>query len=303
MSSTLILWRLMDGKPGHEKQSLALVQGLQCHRECEVFDIAIEYSGAHYLKHVFSNQPIFDASLPSPDYLIGAGHKTHLPMLVARRRHGGKAVVIMNPSLPACLFDHIITPAHDNFKASSKRIICTPSLAPALDSHPDPQRGLIVLGGVSKHYEWEDERLVQQIETLCAHYPNVHWKLSTSRRTPESALQKLLLINRENLDVFDVAALPKSWLDEEYETAGHIWITVDSVSMLAEALNTKARVGMLNLQGGESSTKMQRFRQTLLSSGWVGDCSGTELKEGPIRSQPVNAHLSVARSILESIQK
>ena len=38
--------------------------------------------------------------LPTPDIVLGAGHRTHLSLLAARRVHRGKAVVLMRPSLP-----------------------------------------------------------------------------------------------------------------------------------------------------------------------------------------------------------
>ena len=61
-----------------------------------------------FLKNIRKGQ------LPKPDILLGAGHATHLDIITAKLKFGGKSVIIMKPTLPYCMFDLCLIPKHDN---------------------------------------------------------------------------------------------------------------------------------------------------------------------------------------------
>ena len=42
MKKIKTIWRLLDGKAGHEKQSLALVKNLKNQANCKIFNINIQ---------------------------------------------------------------------------------------------------------------------------------------------------------------------------------------------------------------------------------------------------------------------
>ena len=42
MKKIKIIWRLVDGKAGHDKQSLALVENLKSQTKCKIFNINIQ---------------------------------------------------------------------------------------------------------------------------------------------------------------------------------------------------------------------------------------------------------------------
>jgi len=48
MKKIKIIWRLLDGKKGHEKQSLALVRSLKEQSRCRIFDINIQDGAINY---------------------------------------------------------------------------------------------------------------------------------------------------------------------------------------------------------------------------------------------------------------
>jgi mitochondrial fission protein ELM1 len=101
----LVVWRLSDGKAGHDSQSWGLAEALSRLRPVETVTLyPLSASGALAVL-LLGQPPVAWQSLPPPDLLVGAGHCTHLSLLAARRVQGGKAVVLMRPSLPLGLFD------------------------------------------------------------------------------------------------------------------------------------------------------------------------------------------------------
>ena len=80
-----IVWRFSDGKPGHDNQSLGLVDALQQRTRRETYDIPVRPGAG--LDWMFGRFPA-GSLLPDPWLIIGAGHSTHLPLLAARRARG-----------------------------------------------------------------------------------------------------------------------------------------------------------------------------------------------------------------------
>ncbi len=130
--------------------------------------------------------------LPTPDIVLGAGHRTHLSLLAARRVHRGKAVVLMRPSLPLSLFDLCLIPEHDAPPARRNVLATRGALNRIQPSATlEPSRGLLLIGGPSAHFAWDNENLYRQIAAIVAADPAIHWTLTTSRRTPAGFLERL----------------------------------------------------------------------------------------------------------------
>ncbi|MEE9343285.1 MAG: ELM1/GtrOC1 family putative glycosyltransferase, partial [Gammaproteobacteria bacterium] len=132
----MIIWRFVDDRPGHENQTQGLIQALQALSDMTVFEINVLHQLSkpwHWLTKYF---PAGDA-IPAPDLLLGAGHATHWPMLVARHTFGGRVVVLMQPSFPLCWFDLCVIPEHD---------------------HPDNSKSVFVTKGVLNKVQVQDVR-------------------------------------------------------------------------------------------------------------------------------------------------
>ena len=76
----LTIWRLIDGKAGHESQSLGLVQALIKQADCQTIDIKVS-NGFEAMVCLLTSTWGLGAGLPLPDLIIGAGHATHLHLL------------------------------------------------------------------------------------------------------------------------------------------------------------------------------------------------------------------------------
>ena len=99
MPDALTVWRFVDGKPGHENQSLGMLRALAEHVEVRVEEIPVKRGWGNLADWLLKRCPNRPAG--HPDLLVGAGHATHLPMLACRRACGGRTLVLMKPSLPS----------------------------------------------------------------------------------------------------------------------------------------------------------------------------------------------------------
>ena len=181
-----------------------------------------------------------------PDLILGTGHATHLTLLAARRAHGGRAVVLMKPSLPRRWFDLCILPQHDDIAADAHTLVTEGALnrvRPAPDR--DARRGLLLIGGESKHFDWDSDAIQVQIKSILARTPETQWTLTTSRRTPANFLA--LLPQHPNLTIVPHTATAPGWLPAQLSQCGTVWVTPDSASMVFEALTAGADVGVFDL--------------------------------------------------------
>jgi mitochondrial fission protein ELM1 len=244
----LTLWRLTDGKPGHEKQSLGLARALTRLTDATCHDIALKGGKGTYaawLQWLLARYPA-GAALPPPDFILAAGHATHVPALAARRARGGRIVVLMRPSLPLTLFDLCLIPLHDR-PPPRPNVIATRGVLNAVDTGGmhDPAQGLILIGGPSRHYRWDDAVIAAQVREIVTAQPAVTWTLTTSRRTPEGFIA--LLGAAPGLDIRPHAKTPPGWLEEALARSSQVWVSPDSGSMVYEALTAGCRVGLLEL--------------------------------------------------------
>lgn len=271
---TTVIWRFLDGRPGHENQVRGLSEALERIRSVEVFDVFVD-DGMKGFRSFLPSCLQHLASFPAPDLLIGAGHSTHLPLLACSRRYGGRSVVIMKPSLPVALFDLCLIPVHDTLRFQSGNVVRTEGalnrIRPSDKQLAD--HGLILIGGISKHFRWSDSSISQQVQNVITSTP-LQWTIAASDRTPKSFLQRLQakLPNIRLMTPDDTSA---DWLPDQLERTGTVWVTCDSMSMIYEALTAGARVGLLELEPtspGRISSNIQRLINASMvtaSSDWL----------------------------------
>lgn len=207
--------------------------------------------------------------LPQPDLILGAGHGTHLHLLAARRARGGRAVVLMQPSLPLSLFDLCLIPEHDNPPVRGN-VLPTVGVLNGLESEGahDAGRALILIGGPSRHHQWRGGDLLGQLQALFGSEPDTVFTLTTSRRTPADFLESMERLNTVNCRIVPLSETGPEWVAEQLSRSACAWVTEDSVSMIFESLTAGCSVGLLEmtpLGGGRVSEGIGR----LVSRGWV----------------------------------
>lgn len=239
----VVVWAFSDGKAGHESQTRGLIAALEKRVPLDVRWIKLPAYAAT-LTSLMTRRFLPGADLPPPDLLIGAGHRTHLPLLAARRSRGGRAIVLMKPSLPRVWFDLSVIPEHDNVTGSK---VCTTrgALNPVQPGDKAAHTGLILVGGPSRHHGWREKELLAQIGEILEREAGTAWTLTTSRRTPPSTTARLAALKVKNLTVVPVQQTGPGWLPERLSRAAFAWVTEDSVSMVYEALTAGCATGIL----------------------------------------------------------
>ncbi len=264
----LIIWRLIDGKAGHESQSLGLVKAIAKQTSCHYIDIEISNDLEAFVSYVMGTWGL-GAGLPLPDLIIGAGHATHLHMLAAKKAYGGKTIVLMQPTLPVSLFDLCLIPEHDQYQGRGSYIQTKGVLNPIQPRGEHHQnQALIMIGGPSKHCDWDTFKLIAQVYELVRHNPTIEYTLTTSRRTPKAFLSAVKRIHFPNLTIIPFEETGKDWVANQLAESAYAWVTEDSVSMVYEALTAQVAVGLLNMPVKRDS-RITRGVHQLINNGFV----------------------------------
>ncbi|MGQ5488186.1 mitochondrial fission ELM1 family protein [Thauera sp. ZXT1-4] len=241
------LWLITDNKPGHRSQLQGLAQALASRTAVEAHWIDAPAGHSALWQWLGGHFPA-GAGLPDPDFILVAGHRTHLAGLAARRARGGKLIALMRPSLPLGWFDLCVIPQHDH-PPERANIIATRGVLNT--AHPSRERevdkGLFLIGGPSKHHGWNSAGLLAQIDAILAATPGMRWTLTTSRRTPADTESALLALRERGVDVRPVRDTPSGWAMEQVARSAQAWVTEDSVSMVYESLTAGAATGLLSV--------------------------------------------------------
>ena len=307
IQNVLHIWRLVDGRRGHENQSAALVAALQ--EQIAVTEMTLPVASWRRRVRDIQQQTAFHAqSSLQPDLILAVGHKTHWPMLRLQRRFGGKTVVLMKPSLPYWCFDFCLVPEHDLTRTTQ----LPPNVATTLGalchlpttSVMQADQGLIILGGPNRHHHWSNLDVAEQVHTILRAQPHIKWQVATSPRTPtqiEASLELPAAVPLRPWQKFDA-----DWLKQQMVQAGQIWVSSDSASMLSEAVATFARVGVIDLPVKSAENKLVRFVDSLLARGLLHTYSmacenGCDLPFPAAGFAPLAEHRRCAALVLKAL--
>ena len=248
MKKIKTIWRLLDGKTGHEKQSLALVKNLKNQSNCKIYNINIQDLQNPFLALILKKYNL-NKGLIRPDIAIGAGHKTHFHLLAIKRYFGAKIVVIMKPSLPLKLFDLCVIPKHDDIKSGSNVFITnTPLVNFNLNMKKKENMALFLIGGPSRHFHWDSKIVLEQIKNISKKFKFKKLLITTSRRTPLDFIDKFNRLKIKNIQLYEHTKITNNWLDKNIIKVKNIWVTNDSYSMLIEAVASGAYTDILELK-------------------------------------------------------
>ena len=267
-SSTIKIWALTDNKPGHRNQLEGLLSALSEYRHIDIKWITVDRHIQGFSNLLTGKNTANTSSDSPPDLLISAGHRTHLQLLALKRSLKKPAVVLMKPSLPLSWFDLCLIPRHDKINQTSNVIQTTGPInriIPGKQQQADT--GLILLGGTSRHFDWNSHSVVQQIQQLVKNNPHCKWQIATSRRTPKDFLT-LANTQLNSTNIVTPEQTNKDWLPQNMQRSEQIWVTEDSVSMVYEAITSGAKVGLITLTHNKQNRVTEEMQQ-LLKEGRV----------------------------------
>ncbi len=264
----LCITAFYDTRPGHVKQTRGLIHAL---KEFTPVQAAEVFLPDYNLSRIFHDWLGFlggklknkKSDPAKPDLILGTGTHTHIPMLLHRRRHGGKVVTCMTPEWPLAKYmDLCFIPEHDTPKAADNIVttVGPPNTAVNRDIH-DPLQGLVVIGGIdSKTHHWHNEKMADQVRRILDIQPHISWTLSTSPRTPHTMVHILadLAKTGSNTRFIPFEQTGPGWIENRYAESNVVWVSADSVSMVYEALSAGCRVGILPVDWKKKGVRLAR---------------------------------------------
>ena len=271
-----ILW-IKDNNTGHEKQAKILLDELSKTREINIQDINIK--GFHpFFTYV---DPVEENFF---DLIIGAGHKTYSYILDIKKsqKKSCKTVAILTPTFKKDHFDLICAPSHDQNKYTNPKnvIFFEGSLAKVSLKEPDDNVILVAVGGKNKHYHFDEDSILDQIEYFLSLYPQKKYYVFNSRRTPISMNNKIAKLTETK----EIMFCDYRNNDISFESILHMssakLITRDSVNMIFESLSCKGKTYLVDMHVKNKVNKVVNTVNSLIEEKKIGYIEQSEMVDG-----------------------
>ena len=272
-----VLW-IKDNNIGHEKQVKVLLDELLKNHDLDIEERSVKgsFPFCRYINRVNKNYY---------DIIIGAGHRTYpfLLNLKKNQKKQTKSIAILTPTFNKSNFDIICAPFHDKSKFNNLNnvIFFEGSLAKVSQDEPDQKIIMVALGGKNKHYEFEDNHILSQIEYFLSLHPNKKCYIFNSRRTPTSMNTKIeSLVNKNKAAIFcHFQSQDKSFEEILHKSASRL-ITRDSVNMIYESLSCKGNTYLIDMKNNKDKNKVVKTVNELISSRKIGYVDCDQMIEG-----------------------
>ena len=254
-----VYW-FQDLKTGHLKQVQALLDQLK--KEIELSITTINCSNYESLPDLLPNENQFNG----PSILIGAGHDVYSKILQAKKylkKYTSKdifSIAVLRPSYKLNSFDLIVAPEHDFRKRRLPKnvILFQGSLASTSHDPVDENKGIIAIGGPSKHYNFDQEILMNQLHYILSVHPKHEFKIFNSRRTPDALNLKLknVIDNYPNVKFIHLDSSESDTFQDSLNKSSLKFVTPDSSNLVFEALSAKGQTFLIQI---EKSTYIRIF--------------------------------------------
>jgi len=304
-----ILW-IKDGKKGHEKQVQALLEELSKTINIKIYEekyhinslkrfFDILHHATSYVLKKYDSCKIIKSYYENDIHLVvGAGSNIHTRLLLLKKALKDIydkdiiAISVLTPSLFKNEFDFICAPNHDEIKLKNIKntIFFEGSLAKVSTQEPDDGIGLIGLGGINKHFKFNEDDLIKQIEYVLSLYPNKDWHLFSSRRTTELMISKINKLSNSYSNLI----IDHESFDEIIKRASIKFITQDSMNMVYESLSTKGQTFVFNMKY-KNENKITKQIKKLIENKQIGYIANISMSDGlkKIKIRPQNPHYEV----------
>ena len=246
-----VYW-FQDLKTGHLKQVQALLDQLK--KEIELSITTINCSNYESLQDLLPNENQFNG----PSILIGAGHDVYSKILQAKKylkKYTSKdifSIAVLRPSYKLNSFDLIVAPEHDFRKRRLPKnvILFQGSLASTSHDPVDENKGIIAIGGPSKHYNFDQEILMNQLHYILSVHPKYEFKIFNSRRTPDALNLKLknVIDNYPNVKFIHLDSSESDTFQDSLNKSSLKFVTPDSSNLVFEALSAKGQTFLIQIE-------------------------------------------------------
>ena len=267
-----VLW-IKDNNTGHEKQVRVLLEELSKQIKLNIDERSI--------KGIF---PIYsylsDVKEKYYDLVIGAGHKTYGLLLDTNKyqKNNCKSIAILAPTFKRDKFDIICSPIHDNNKLKDLNnvIFYEGSLSKVSLKETDNNTVMVAIGGKNKHYQFNEEHILSQIDYFISLNTNKYCYLFNSRRTSIGFNKRLygLVKNNPNIKFIDFNSDSVTSFESILHKSSMKLITRDSVNMVYESLSSMGETYLIDMEAKKNDGKVVKIINKLINEKKVGyiDC-------------------------------
>ncbi len=252
-----------DGKRGHENQALAFCRyvGVQC----EV--VRVEMSVPKWMTYLLDWFGIYLPQLFKPkiacgfDMVVSAGSATYYANKTIAKKCEAKSVALMEPKGFRKNFDLVFSQAHDGGTMPVNFAYAKPLGEIELGN----EDVAVVIGGPNRVFDMEKEEIKRLLDFIFMHFKGKK-AVTTSPRTPKQIERLVEEYGWDYKVIFSKE--PKNPIGD-FLQAGTIFVTMDSTSMISEAVSGgRARVEVVPLRA-KKANKYEKMVRNLAKDGYV----------------------------------
>ena len=277
-----ICW-FKDSKIGHEKQVQAILDNLALTQDLVIEEINVSnpvwLELFLYLLRIKPKQDLV------PDIIIGAGSATTIPMLRYKTGNKTKVISVMKPQFFESKFDLIVAPRHD-YKVVPDNVFTYIGSIAKVNINLDLENiGLIIIGGVNKHFNFDDDYLISQIDFIISLFPDINWTVFNSRRTPKTFNERI----KKNTAIGKFIDVHRNFesLDDYLSKAKLKFVTPDSVNMVFESLSSSGETYLFDMYSSKEN-KITRLIDEVKSNKYAGCLEEKYLENSEIKTISLN---------------
>jgi hypothetical protein len=232
-----------------------------------------------------------------PDIIIGAGSKTTIPMLRYKINSKTKVISVMKPQFFESKFDLIVAPRHD-YKVVPDNVFTYFGSIAKVNINPELENiGLIVIGGVNKHYNFDDDYLISQINFVISLFPNISWIVFNSRRTPNSFNERI----KQHTSIGKFIDVNENFepLNDYLLKAKFKFVTPDSVNMIFESLSSSGETYLFDMHSPREN-KITKLIDEVKSNKYAGFLEEKYLENSEVKIMSLkkpNTHHETLREV------
>ena len=277
-----ICW-FKDSIIGHEKQVHAILDNLALTQDLHIEEIYINnpvwLELFLYLLKIKPKQDLI------PDIIIGAGSKTTIPMLRYKIDKKTKVISVMKPQFFESKFDLIVAPRHD-YKVVPNNVFTYIGSIAKVNINPELEDiGLIVVGGLNKHFKFDDDYLISQIDFVISLFPTTKWIVFNSRRTPKSFNERIK--KSSSIEKFIDVTTNFEPLNNYLPKAKFKFVTPDSVNMIFESLSSSGETYLFDMHSPREN-KITKLIDEVKDNKYVGFLEEKYLENSEIKTISLN---------------
>ena len=277
-----ICW-FKDSKIGHEKQVHAILDNLALTQDLHIEERYI--NNPVWLELFLYLLKIKPKQNSIPDIIIGAGSKTTIPMLRYKIDSKTKVISVMKPQFFESKFDLIVAPRHD-YKVVPNNVFTYIGSIAKVNINPELEDiGLIVIGGLNKHFNFDDDYLISQIDFVISLFPNTKWVVFNSRRTPKSFNERIK--KNTSIEKFIDVTTNFEPLNDYLPKAKFKFVTPDSVNMIFESLSSSGETYLFDMHAPREN-KITKLIDEVKKNKYVGYLEEKNLENTEINTMSLN---------------